>query len=263
MAESGLCSRLCLWETAVAKADLKTHPIVRKLESVLRLSAEERDAVLGLPMQVQQLRADQDIVRQGDRPSRCCALLDGFAATYSIVGDGKRQIMAFHVPGDIPDLQSLHLRVLDNSLGTITTCKVGFIQHEAIRDLCARYPRLAGCFWRETLIDAAIFREWMASIGRRPAYARIAHLMCEWVVRLRAVELADERTCAFPMTQAEVGDALGLSFVHVNRTLQELRNAGLIALKNGALEVLDWEGLQRAGDFDPTYLHLESEQAAA
>ena len=244
-------------------SNVDASPIIRKLESMLTLSDEERTAVLRLPMQVTNLRADQDIVRQGDRPSRCCAVLEGFCTTYAIVGDGKRQIMAFHIPGDVPDLQSLHLKVLDVSLGTITPCTVGFIQHEAVRDLCARYPRLAGAFWRETLIDAAIFREWMASIGRREAYARIAHLFCEMLVRLKSVGLAEGDTCDFPITQAEIGDALGLSFVHVNRTLQELRAAGLIKLTSNTLEVLDWEGLKQAGDFDPTYLHLEGEQQAA
>jgi CRP-like cAMP-binding protein len=246
-----------------AASEFSTHPIIRKLESIVGLSDEERDAVLRLPMQVTNLRADQDIVREGDRPSRCCAVLEGFCSTYTIVADGKRQIMAFHIPGDIPDLQSLHLRVLDVSLGTMTPCKVGFIQHEAVRDLCARHPRLAGAFWRETLIDASIFREWMASLGRREAYARIAHLFCEMVVRLRSVGLVRGDTCDFPITQAEIGDALGLSYVHVNRTLQELRSAGLITLSGGTLKILDWETLQKAGDFEATYLHLEREQAAA
>lgn len=247
----------------MAQPNTDAHPIVRKLESNLRLSYEEQDAVLRLPMQVASLRADQDVLRQGDRPSRCCALLEGFCATYSIVGDGRRQIMAFHIPGDIPDLQSLHLRVLDNSLGTISPCKVGFIQHEAMRDLCERHPRLAGAFWRETLIDAAVFREWMASIGRRDAQTRIAHLFCEMLVRLKSVGLVVDDRCEFPVTQAEIADALGLSNVHVNRSLKELRGAGLIELTTSTLKVLDWDGLTQAGDFDPTYLHLNPEQQAA
>src|SRR3712207_4139041 len=170
--------------------------------------------------------------------------------------------MAFHIAGDIPDLQSLHLKVLDNSIGTITPCKVGFIQHEALRDLCLRYPRITSGLWRETLIDASVFREWMVSIGRREAYNRIAHLLCEMVLRMKAVGLAEDHRCELPITQAEFGDALGLSTVHVNRTLQELRAAGLITLKGSTLTVLDWEELKRAGDFDPTYLHLENGEAA-
>ncbi len=237
--------------------------LVRKLESISALCEDERLALQNLPMQVQDLRPDQDIVREGDRPSRSCLVLDGFAAIYKMTGDGKRQIMAFHSPGDIPDLQSLQLKVLDSSLGTLTACKVGFIQHEVLRDLCRRYPRINDALWRETLINAAIFREWMTNIGRRDAYNRIAHLFCEWIVRLRAVGLVRDRVCDFPMTQNELADATGISTVHVNRVLQELRGNGLITLKAGTLTILDWEQLKQAGDFDAAYLHLDREQTAA
>ena len=238
-------------------------PLIRKLESTFVLSDDEKAALENMPMHVQDLRADQDIVREGDRPSRSCLVLDGYAATYKMTGDGKRQIMDFHIPGDIPDLQSLHLKVLDNSLGTLTQCRVGFIQHEVLRDLCRRYPRLNDALWRQTLIDAAIFREWMANIGRRDAYNRIAHLFCEWVVRLRTVGLVRDHTCELPMTQSELGDAMGISTVHVNRVLQELRGDGLISLRGSTLRVLDWEQLTQVGDFDPTYLHLDPVQTAA
>ncbi len=239
------------------------QPLIAKLESTFTLSGDERAALANLPMRVTALRADQDIVREGDIPSRCCLVVEGFACTYNVTVEGRRQIMAFHMAGDLPDLQSLHLRVLDVSLGTITPCRVGFIQHEVMRDFCERHPRLAGAFWRETLIDAAVFREWMMSIGRREAYARIAHLLCEFVVRMRAVGLTEDHTCNLPTTQSELADALGLTPVHVNRVLQELRGAGLISLKGSVLQVLDWEGLKQAGEFDPTYLHLEGKQAAA
>jgi CRP-like cAMP-binding protein len=199
----------------------------------------------------------------GDRPSRSCLILSGLTCTYKLTGDGKRQIQAFNIPGDIPDLQSLHLQVLDNSLGTITPCSVGFISHEALNTLCERHYRIARALWRETLIDGAIFREWMTSIGQREAYPRIAHLMCEMLVRLRAVGLTDGYSCKWLITQAEVGDALGITTVHVNRVLQEMRADGLIELKGERLTIPDWDKLKQAGDFEPTYLHLESDQAAA
>ncbi|HEY8383836.1 MAG TPA: Crp/Fnr family transcriptional regulator [Microvirga sp.] len=239
------------------------HPIVTKLESILTLSDEEKVAILSLPMQVVTLRPDQDIVREGDRPLRCCALLEGFACTYKMTPNGKRQIMSFYIPGDIPDLQSLHLNTLDNSLGTLTSCRVGFIQHESVRDLCRAYPRIAGAFWRETLVDGAIFREWILNIGQREAYGRLAHLLCEMVTRLRSVGLVQDDTCNLPMTQGELADATGISTVHVNRTLQDLRGAGLINLKGGTLQVLDWKGLRDAGEFHPGYLHLVRPNAAA
>ena len=140
---------------------------------------------------------------------------------------------------------------------------MGFIQHEALWALCLERPRLAAGLWRETLIDAAIFRRWLTNVGQRDAFARIAHILCEMVIRMRAVGLAEDHSCDFPITQSEIGDALGLSVVHVNRTLQEIREAGLIVLKGGRLQVLDWDGLKLAGDFDPTYLHLKDRQAAA
>ena len=233
------------------------HPLVRKLESITDLTPEERQALLDLPMKVQAIGADQDIVREGDRPSRCCLLVQGFACRYKITALGKRQIMAFHIPGDIPDLQSLHLATLDHSLGTITPCEVGFIHHEDLRDLIRHCPRLGDLFWRDTLIDAAIFREWMVGLGRREAYGRIAHLLCEVMTKLKAVGLADGVTCELPITQAELGDALGLSTVHVNRVLQELRGNDLITLRGGVLTVQDWGGLTHAGEFDPAYLHLD------
>jgi CRP-like cAMP-binding protein len=238
------------------------HPIIAKLESILTLTDEERAAIQRLPMHVMQLRADQDIVREGDRPTRSCALLEGFACTYKTTNEGKRQINAFHIPGDIPDLQSLHLKTLDNSVGTLTLCRVGFIQHEDLRELCHAQPRIADAFWRETLVDGAIFREWMLNVGRREAYGRLAHLLCEMVSRLQAVGLVQDHTCELPITQSELGDALGISTVHVNRTLQDLRKAGLISLKGGTLSVLDWDGLKHAGEFDPTYLHLVRSKAA-
>jgi CRP-like cAMP-binding protein len=191
-------------------------------------------------------------------------VLQGFTATYKMTGDGRRQIHAFHLAGDIPDLPSLHLRVLDNnSIITVTPCRLGFIQHETLRDLCRKQPRIMEAFWRQTLIDAAIFREWMTNIGRREAYSRPAHILCEWIVRLQAVGLVEDHPCDLPMTQSELADAMGVSTVHVNRVLQELRGDGLITLKGNRLEVLDWERLRQAGDFDPTYLHQEPDREAA
>lgn len=230
--------------------------LIRRLDSIVALSESERHALADMPMQVVDVKSNQDIVRAGSRPSASFLMLSGFACSFKVTGEGKRQILAFHIPGDMPDLQSLHLPTLDSSIGTITACTIGFVQHEALRDLCERHPRIAHAFWRQTLVDAAMHREWIVNTGRRPAYERMAHLLCETVVRLRAVGLANGDGCDLPITQSEFGDALGLSTVHVNRVLQELRGAGLIVLKGSALSVLEWDGLRTAGDFDPAYLHL-------
>lgn len=237
--------------------------LVRKLDSVSRLSDDERAALGSLQGQVVTLRPGQDIVREGDSPARSCLILEGYACTYGMTGNGRRQIMSLHVPGDIPDLQSLLLDVLDSSLMTITPCKVALIPHTSLRAVCAAYPGITMGFWRQTLVDAAVFRAWIRSIGRREGVSRIAHLFCELMVRMKVVGLADGRSCAFPYTQALIADCLGLTPVHVNRILQELRAANLVELVKGQLTVLDWDGLVEKGDFDPTFLHLEMGVQAA
>jgi CRP-like cAMP-binding protein len=239
------------------------NPMIRKLESIFTLTDDERHALETLPMQVIVIKDDQDLVREGDRPSRSCLILSGFTATYKITGGGKRQIVSFGIAGDIPDLQSLHLKTLDISIGTLTTCRMGFITHDDLRDICTRYPRITAAFWRETLIEGAIFREWVANVGRREAYHRMAHLLCELLTRLRVVGLAEDYACNLPITQGEFADAMGITPVHANRVLKELRADGLVELKGDWLNIPDWEKLKQAGEFDPTYLHLENEQAAA
>ncbi|MBD2747103.1 Crp/Fnr family transcriptional regulator [Microvirga sp. BT688] len=239
------------------------NPLIHKLGSIFTLTENERHALENLPMQVAVIKADQDIVREGDHPSRCCLILDGFACTYKVTAEGRRQIVAFSIPVDIADLQSLHLNVLDNSVATITACGVGFITHEALRDLCTSHPRIAAALWRDTLVDASIFREWMMNVARREGASRMAHVLCELLVRLRAVGLVEDHACDLPITQVEFADALGFTTVHVNRVLQQMRTDGLIELKGKRLFVPDWERLKEAGEFDPTYLHLDDEEAAA
>lgn len=231
--------------------------LVRKLESIAQLSEDDRQALLALPMSVEEVGADQDIVRDGDRPAESFLLLEGFSCRYKLLPDGRRQIVSFNVPGDVPDLLSLHLRVLDHSIGTLVPSKLAFISHANLHDLIGRHPRIGAAFWRDTLIDAAIFREWMVGLGRRSAYQRVAHLFCELALRMEVVGLAYDRVYELPVTQAELGDALGLSTVHVNRMLQELRENGLIAVSGRTVRIQNWDGLKRAGGFDPLYLHLQ------
>jgi CRP-like cAMP-binding protein len=238
------------------------NPLLRKLESVASLSAEEKAAVLDLPITVRQMRADHDIVRERDRPSQCCLVLDGWLCRYKILETGTRQIFSFHIAGDIPDLQSLHLRVMDHNLGSLGQSTVAFIQHESVKSLAKDFPHICNVLWRDTLIDAAIFREWMVGMGRRDAPSRIAHLICELFTKMRSVGLTRGYTCDFPITQSVMGDALGLSTVHVNRSLMELRGKGLIKLEKQVLTILKWHGLQKEGGFNPLYLHLDVAEAA-
>jgi CRP-like cAMP-binding protein len=240
-------------------ASMSAHllqPMISKLESISSLTEEERYAVESLPVRVQTLKADLDIVCDGDTATQCCLILEGWAFRYKILGEGKRQIFSFHIAGDIPDLQSLHIPLMDHSLATMTDATVAFIPHQAMRDLTYRFPRLAAVLWRDTLVDAGIFRQWMVGMGRRSAYDHLAHLFCELYRKQEAVGLAGEHRCALPMTQADLGDATGLSNVHINRTLQEMRANGLITLRSNTLVIQAWDELIRTAEFDETYLHL-------
>lgn len=228
--------------------------LMRKLERIGHLSDEERNAVENLPAKVQTLQPRQDIVRDGDKPAHCCLLVEGWAFRYKILGEGRRQILSFHVPGDVPDLHSLHIQMMDHSLAALTEATIAFIPHESLLDVTKRFPGLAALLWRETLIDAAIFRQWITGMGQRDAFGRMAHLFCELYSKLEAMGLAADHRCMLPITQSELGDALGLSSVHTNRTLQEIRAQDLIATRSRTLSITDWDRLVQAAEFDPTYL---------
>jgi len=189
--------------------------------------------------------------------ANAASLLNGWLCRYKILETGARQIFSFHINGDIPDLQSLHLKTMDHNLGTLVQSTVAFVPHDSARNFARDFPHLGDILWRDTLIDAAIFRQWMVGMGRRDAPARIAHLCCEIFVKMRAIGLAKENSCEFPLTQSVMGDALGLSTVHVNRSLMDLRGRGLIALDKHMLTILKWEALQDEAGFDPLYLHLD------
>jgi CRP-like cAMP-binding protein len=235
--------------------------LLRKLESVTQLSAEEKQAIMGLPFIAREFRADKDIVSIGDKPAECCVLIDGWACRYKVTRSGARQIMSFHIAGDMPDLQSLFLKTMDHSVGTITPVTVAFIQHRDMSELLQRYEGIARALWRDSLVEAAIFREWMVGIGRRSAHQRIAHLLCEMAAKLRSVELNEGHTYPWPVTQQEVSDALGLSDVHVNRVIRDLRRDGLVVVRRGSFIVKDWDGLEKLGEFDPLYLHIHQQAA--
>lgn len=235
--------------------------LVSKLGSIFLLTDEEKQALLSMPMQIIDLKKNKDVVRVGDQPNQCCLVLGGFACVYKISMEGKRQIMALHVPGDIPDLQSLHLKRLDINIASISPCTLGFIQHEELHRLCEHHPRLTAVLWRETLVQSSIFREWLLNIGQRSAYARIAHVICELMLRLKAVGLTKGNTFDMPVTQAELADATGITPVHVNRVLQTMRADGLVSTEKHQITVTDWYQLQEAGEFDPLYLHQDIETA--
>jgi len=235
--------------------------LIRKLESIATLSDEEKRTLCDLPLRLNAIDRDQDIVREGDRPHECCLILDGFVCRYMMLDNGRRQILSFHTPGDIPDLQSLHLKVMDHSIGALVASNVAFIPHKSLNELNARYPRIASILWRDTLIDAAIFRLWMVGLGRKSAHERIAHLLCELQMRFKAVGLTVDHSYKLPVTQSELADATGISTVHVNRVLQDMRKDRLITLQGGSLTIENWEELKKIGEFNSTYLHLVDGEA--
>lgn len=232
-----------------------TATIVRRLQLVSGVDADDVQALESLPIAIRQTAAHDYIVRDGERPTQCCLLIDGYAIRAKYGATGKRQILSIHIAGDIPDLQCLHLNVMDHNLMTLSPCTLGFITHDALRDLNRRRPRLAEALWRDTLIDAAMFREWIFNIGQRPARARMAHLFMEMKYRLQLIGRCDGASFDLPMTQNEYGDALGLTSIHVNRILQELRKDGLIAVNRQTVTILDEAELSELAGFDRVYLH--------
>lgn len=231
--------------------------LVRRLESIADISLEEREAIQKLPARIRILKSGQDIVQDGDKPSQCCLMVEGWAFRYKLVGAGHRQILSFHVPGDIPDLQSLHLHTMDHSLATLTSATVAFISHDSLRELTDLFPKIAAVLWRHTLVDGAIFRQWIVGIGSRSAHDRVAHLFCELYLKLEAVGLAEDHRCTLPLTQIQLADAMGISNVHINRVLKEMRSKNLISLKGSALAIHSWDELVRIAEFDEAYLHLK------
>lgn len=219
------------------------------------LSAADRAAVLALPLTLKVTTRDAYLVREGDRSAHCTLLIAGFAYRQKLVSTGARQIISIHVPGEFVDLQNAMLETADHNVQSLGRSEVAMAPKAALVALMAERSAVARAVWLDTLIDASIFREWVVNVGRRDATARIAHLLCELALRLRAAALHDGDTYDFPFTQEQIADATGLTAVHTNRTLQGLRREGLIRLAVGSLTVLDWNGLVEVADFSERYLH--------
>jgi len=234
---------------------LNFSPLVQNISRQMELTQAELGGLHALPLGLRLLPHKANILLANDRPTKCCMIIKGYAYRGKDVASG-RQIMSFHMAGDLPDLQSLHLETMDHDLMTIGETLVGFIPHLDILSLIAKHSRLGAYFWRETLIDAAIFREWIINVGGRSGYARISHLLCEQMARMMAKGLAKEFGAPLFLSQTNIAQATGLSPVHVNRIMGAMRNANLVNTKDGRLTILDWRGLVAAGDFDPAYLRL-------
>lgn len=236
------------------------EPLFRRLVIRDELGEEERQALTQLLSEVKSLPAGADIVREGERPGRSTLVLSGITCRYSSLANGKRQITAIHVPGDFVDLHSFLIKQMDHSVGTLSPCVVAYAPHEGLERITERLPHLARLLWLLTLIDASIHRQWLVTMGAYPALNRTAHLVCELFARLTfdSVASVDSRL-TLPITQQDLGDTLGLSAVHTNRVVQELRARGLIHWQGQEVRILDWPALVELAQFDPLYLHLTRE----
>jgi len=198
----------------------------------------------------------EDIVPEGSTPDYSSLIVSGFAFRHNHLLDGKRQITAFHVPGDFADLHSFLLMKIDDGVAALTACTVAMVAHRDLKEVTKKYPYLARVLWFTTLVDGAVHRAWMTTLGRMEARERFAHFFCELRDRLNTVGLLKDDRYELPVTQEELGDAFGISTVHVNRGLQDLRADGLITSSGKTLIINDWERLQQVGQYNPDYLHI-------
>jgi CRP-like cAMP-binding protein len=233
------------------------NPLLRKLTNFTALSTEERKAVDDCCHDVREIGAREDVIAQGDRTGGVKLLLEGFACRYKTLEDGRRQIVAYFVPGDLCDLRVFILKRMDHSIGAIAASRVATIAPDDVLRLMHTYPALTRALWWSTLVEEAIAREWIVNVGQRNASERMAHLFCELLYRFRAVGLNDGLSCTLPLTQVELAETLGLSSVHVNRTLQGLRRQNLITLNGGTLTIQDLPALEEMSFFNAEYLHLD------
>jgi CRP-like cAMP-binding protein len=239
------------------------HPLellARNLELRSELSAKDRQAVLDLPYTLRSLEPSTYTIREADPPDSCGVLVSGYAFRQKLTGDGSRQIVALHIPGDALDFQNLFLDISDHSIQMLTRGEVAFVSRSDIQNLARSRSAIGHAILVKILVEASIFREWVLNVGRRDSRARLAHLLCELGVRLEAEGLAEEYGYEMPMTQEQLADAVGLTPVHVNRTLKSLEADGLITRTKRNISFPDWKRLRSVGDFNQRYLHLEPQR---
>lgn len=239
------------------------EPLVQKLAYRSELDQDDRAAILALPFTLKKMERHHFIVRERELAKYSCVMLSGYSIRSKVVSTGERQIVAIHMKGEVVDLQNSMLEIADHSVQMLTTGSVAMIPREEIIGLTLERPRIAHAMWIDTLVDGSIFREWIANVGRRDARTRVAHLLCEFALRLRLAGLGKETNYELPMTQEQLADATGMTPVHMNRTLKQLEKDRFIERPNPrAIHIGDWRKLAEVGDFDSTYLHLRESEPA-
>jgi CRP-like cAMP-binding protein len=231
--------------------------LFRRLNTVTGLDDEDVAAIRALPINVRHWEAGRTVVADGSRPTECVLVIEGFCVRAKTTVTGQRQILSIHIPGEIPDLQSLHLHRMDHDLVAIAPSTLGFITHASLRALTRANPNIAEVLWRDTLIDAAIFREWIVNVGQRPAANRLAHTVVELRRRLAVTGRASGDTFEMPLTQEQISEALGITPVHANRIIRQLRDDGILDINRGRVTVLDEAKLADLAQFDDRYLHQD------
>jgi CRP-like cAMP-binding protein len=252
----------------VRKLALSKHiqPVVNtlslRLQAYTKLSQADIAAIDQLTRKgIRQVGARRDLIREGDKPRSVFLILEGWACRYKQLPDGRRQVVSFFIPGDICDFNIYILKQMDHTVGAISQIKVAEIGRDEFESMMAEHPRITQALFWDELVSVAIQREWTLNLGQRTAYERIAHLLVEMFMRLQVVGLTDGNRCDFPLTQNDIADATGLTAVHVNRTLQDLRRDGLVELHSRTLIIPDMQRLKGAALFNDNYLHLEHEGA--
>jgi CRP-like cAMP-binding protein len=230
--------------------------LIQKLDRLAGLDDTDKQMITDLPFRSMTVPANTQLVREGDKVTECCLLLSGYAFRYKVAANGNRQIVSFHLAGDVLDLQHLLLVKADNGLQTLTEAVVAWVPIVSLKALIGERPRIGEALWRDTLIDASIFREWVLNVGQRDAKSRIAHMLCEFAVRREAAGLGTPERFDLPMTQEHIADATGLTAVHVNRMLMALSTEGIIERNKREVRIADWKRMCRAADFHNDYLHM-------
>ena len=231
--------------------------MIRKFERRAPLSDGDRDALRGLPFRAIRAEPGRYLVREVSITDQSVVILSGLAYRHKISAEGSRQIVSIHIPGDFVDVEGALLKVADHNVQALTRCDLAMVPRAALRDMFREHPNIALAMWVDTLIDASIFREWIMNIGRRDARERLAHIFCEFAVRLETAGMGSTTGYELPMTQEQLADASGLTAVHVNRTLKSMDVDGLIRREKRFVFIPDWEKLRSVAGFSELYLHLD------
>lgn len=230
---------------------------VKRLASRSVLTEEEVSALLALDGQVKKIASHIDFVRLGERVDHTCLVVDGLVGRFGQTRDGVRQITCLYISGDMADLPSVVSPMAGWALGALSSTTIFCIPRGDLRRLAAKYPGVAEAFWRDCVVDASILSEWVVNVGRRGALSRVAHLFCEMAIRSEQAGSGNRQAFPLPITQPDLGDATGLTGVHINRTLKELRTLGIVELRAGIVTIHAWDKLVSLGDFDTAFLLLD------